>query len=88
MDKVVLKLRLPSEVIGKIKALHPAYGEVSRVVGELVETYVKAARNREVQEKQKRLYKETVEEAKLGIRFSDSIEDLKPYKYGQHNDKV
>ena len=61
MDKVVLKLRLAPSVIEKVKALHPAYGEVSRVVGELVEAYVNTARHREVQEKQKRLFREAVE---------------------------
>ena len=41
MDRIQLKLRLRPEVIKKLKEIHPSYGEVSKVVGELLEHYVK-----------------------------------------------
>ena len=47
MDRVVLKLRLLPSLVARLKGLHPAYGEVSRVVGELVETYVETLKKRE-----------------------------------------
>ena len=41
MDKKQVKLRLSPETIAKMKLLHPSYGEMSRIVGELIEQYVK-----------------------------------------------
>lgn len=41
MDRIPLKLRLSPELIKKLKVLHGNYGELSRVVGELLEVYVK-----------------------------------------------
>ena len=41
MDRVALKLRLSPGVITRLKKLHPSYGEVSRVIEELLEVYVK-----------------------------------------------
>ena len=41
MDRVALKLRLSPGVIARLKKLHPSYGEVSRVIEELLEVYVK-----------------------------------------------
>ena len=46
MDKVALKLRLNPELVKKLKELHPSYGELSRVAGELLEAYVKAKERR------------------------------------------
>ena len=40
MDKKQFKLRLQPELIAKLKALHPSYGELSRVIGEMLELYV------------------------------------------------
>ena len=41
MDRIPLKLRLRPELVKKLKEIHPSYGELSRVVGELLEAYVK-----------------------------------------------
>ena len=41
MDRIPLKLRLSPGLIQRLKTLHPSYGELSRVVGELLEAYVK-----------------------------------------------
>lgn len=40
MDKVQFKIRLRPELVKKLKELHPSYGELSRVVGEMLELYV------------------------------------------------
>jgi len=45
MDRIPLKLRLKPELIQKLKEIHPSYGELSRVAGELLESYVKVAEN-------------------------------------------
>ena len=47
MDKKQVKLRINPEVIAKLKFLHPSYGEMSRIVGELVEDYIKHRTNQE-----------------------------------------
>lgn len=46
MDRIPLKLRLRPELVKKLKELHGSYGELSRVVGELLEAYVKVRERR------------------------------------------
>lgn len=46
MDKVVLKLRVHPELVGKLRALHPAYGEMSRVASELLAAYVRISESK------------------------------------------
>lgn len=46
MDRIPLKLRLNLSLIQKLKKLHPSYGELSRVTGELLEAYVKVRERR------------------------------------------
>ena len=48
MDRIPLKLRLSPELVKKLKELHPSYGELSRVVGELLTAYVKTRERRPV----------------------------------------
>jgi len=59
MDRIPLKLRLSPTLIEKLKKLHPSYGELSRVAGELLEAYVKV-RERHPTVDQTPLYEEAI----------------------------
>ena len=58
----IVKLRLPQDIYDKFKQLHPAWGEESRVMKELLEAYVRMSKRGE---DQPRMYERVVESRKV-----------------------
>lgn len=56
-----IKLRIPEDIYAKFKAMHPAYGEESRVMKEMLEAYVR----RNGKEEQPGMYERGVESRKV-----------------------